>query len=47
MNILHYSLGFPPFRRGGMIKYCMDLIGEQIKAGYNVSLIWPGEIYNF
>ena len=47
MNILHYSLGFPPFRRGGMIKYCMDLIGEQIKSGYNVSLIWPGEIYSF
>lgn len=47
MNILHYSLGFPPYRRGGMIKYCMDLIGEQIKAGHNVSLLWPGEIYNF
>jgi len=47
MNILHYSLGFPPFRRGGMIKYCIDLIGEQRKAGYKVSLIWPGEIYSF
>ena len=47
MNILHYSLGFPPFRRGGMIKYCMDLIEEQTKAGHNVSLIWPGEIYSF
>lgn len=47
MNILHYSLGFPPLRRGGMIKYCMDLLNEQAKNGYNVSLIWPGEIYSF
>ena len=42
MNILHYSLGFPPYRRGGMTKYCMDLITEQIKTGHNVSMLWPG-----
>ena len=43
MNILHYSLGFPPYRRGGMTKYCMDLIDEQKKAGHKVSLLWPGK----
>ena len=42
MNIVHYCLGFPPYRRGGMIKYVMDLITEQIKAGHNVSMLWPG-----
>lgn len=42
MNILHYSLGFPPFRRGGMTQYCMDLMAEQIKFGHNVGLLWPG-----
>lgn len=42
MNILHYGLGFPPYRRGGMTKYCMDLMIEQSKMGHAVSLLWPG-----
>lgn len=42
MRILHYSLGFPPFRRGGMTKYCMDLMTEQTKQGHEVALLWPG-----
>ncbi len=46
MNILHYSLGFPPFRRGGMTQYCLDLIKEQAKSGYEVALLWPGRLYN-
>lgn len=44
MKILHYSLGFPPFRTGGMTKYCMDLMAEQIRQGHNVSLLWPGKL---
>ncbi len=44
MKILHYSLGFPPYRSGGMTKFCIDLIKEQIKEGHNVSLLWPGRI---
>lgn len=47
MNILHYSLGFPPFRRGGMTKYCLDLIFEQVKAGHQVALLWPGRLHDF
>ena len=47
MDILHYSLGFPPLRRGGMTKYSMDLIKEQIKYGHNVGMIWPGVIYGY
>lgn len=47
MNILHYSLGFPPFRRGGMTKYCIDLIEQQLKDGHKVSMIWPGRIKKY
>lgn len=46
MRIMHYSLGFPPYRRGGMTKYCVDLMIEQKKAGYDVGMIWPGRLKN-
>ena len=46
MDILHYSLGLPPFRRGGMTQYCLDLIAGQVKEGHNVTLLWPGRLYN-
>lgn len=42
MNILHYCLGFPPFRRGGMVKYCIDLMQSQKELGHNVGMLWPG-----
>ena len=44
MRILHYSLGFPPYRTGGLTKFCMDLSREQIRQGHKVSILWPGEI---
>lgn len=44
MNILHYSLGFPPYRSGGLTKFCLDLMVQQAKEGNNVSLLWPGEM---
>lgn len=44
MRILHYSLGFPPYRTGGLTKYCIDLMLEQKDQGHEVSLIWPGRI---
>lgn len=44
MKILHYSLGFPPYRSGGLTKFCMDLMGQQIKDGHEVALMWPGAI---
>ncbi|CEQ31479.1 glycosyltransferase [[Clostridium] sordellii] len=47
MNILHYSLGFPPYRTGGMTKYCIDLMSEQLRVGHQVSMIWPGRIYKY
>lgn len=47
MMILHYSLGFPPYRTGGLTKFCMDLMRQQVKEGYEVSLLWPGRIKLF
>lgn len=44
MNILHYSLGFPPYRTGGLTKYCTDLALDQAQNGHTVGLLWPGEI---
>ncbi len=44
MRVLHYSLGFPPYRSGGLIKFCMDLMACQAERGYDVALMWPGRI---
>lgn len=42
MNILHFNLGVPPFRSGGLTKYSIDLIKEQSKK-HNVILLFPGK----
>lgn len=47
MKILHYSLGFPPYRTGGLTKFCMDLMNEQERCGNEVSLLWPGQMRIF
>ena len=47
MKILHYSLGFPPYRTGGMTKYCMDLMLLQKRNKHEVALLWPGTILPF
>lgn len=44
MKILHYSLGFPPYRTGGMTKFCVDLMRQQNRNGHQVALLWPGQI---
>lgn len=44
MRILHYALGFPPYRSGGLTKYCIDLMLAQKKAGHEVAMMWPGTI---
>lgn len=42
MVIFHYSLGFPPYRTGGLTKYCIDLMHEQSSNGHSTFLLWPG-----
>lgn len=47
MRILHYALGFPPYRTGGLTKFCMDMMQQQKKLGHEVALIWPGQMNIF
>lgn len=44
MRILHYSLGLPPYRSGGLTKYCTDLMVEQAKSDNEVLLMFPGRM---
>lgn len=42
MKILHYFLGFPPMRTGGLVKYVIDLGNQQEKKGDKVCYLFPG-----
>ena len=44
MKILHYALGFPPYRTGGLTKFCMDIMQQQKQLGHDIALMWPGQI---
>ncbi|MDG2945452.1 glycosyltransferase [Bisgaard Taxon 10/6] len=41
MRILHYTLGFQPYRTGGLVKYSTDLMNEQVKQGHRVFALSP------
>ena len=47
MKILHYSLGLPPYRSGGLTKYMLDLMEEQVSQNEEVFLLYPGKIKIF
>ncbi|MGN1033020.1 MAG: glycosyltransferase [Intestinibacter sp.] len=47
LKILHYSLGFPPYRTGGLTKYSIDLMEEEFNQGHQVLLLWPGQIKSY
>ena len=44
MKIVHYLMGIPPVRGGGMIKYATDLMIEQLRSGNDVILLIPGRV---
>lgn len=44
MRILHYFLGFPPYRTGGLTKYAYDLMREQVDDKNDVIALWPGRM---
>lgn len=44
MKILHYFLGFPPFRSGGLTKFACDLMSAQAERGNSVIALWPGKM---
>ena len=47
MKIFHYSLGFPPYRTGGLTKFCIDLIKTQAEMGHEAALLWSGRMKVF
>ncbi|ORI96512.1 hypothetical protein BMT00_01350 [Leuconostoc mesenteroides subsp. mesenteroides] len=47
MKIIHYSLGFPPERTGGLVQYALDLAREQLRLGHDVTIMYPGRISLF
>lgn len=44
MRILHYAMGFPPYRSGGLTKLCVDLMAQQVRQGHTVAMLWPGQM---
>ncbi len=44
MRILHYFLGFPPYRSGGLTRYAYSLMTSQSKRGDVVFGLWPGRM---
>lgn len=47
MKILHYGLGFPPNRTGGLVSYTLDLMESQTKSGDKVIYLYPGGVNFF
>ena len=43
MVILHYFLGFPPYRSGGLTRFALDLMNSQ-STDNEVIALWPGKI---
>lgn len=44
MKILHYMFGIPPVRGGGLVRYAMDLMSQEMQMGEEVLLMIPGTI---
>ena len=44
MKILIYSLGLPPFRRGGLVNYSVDLAEQLAKGNNKVTFLYPGKM---
>jgi len=44
MRILHYALGFAPYRSGGLTRYVQDLMEVQSKV-HEVGMLWPGQMH--
>ncbi|WP_243990132.1 glycosyltransferase [Lactococcus carnosus] len=47
MRILHYGLGYPPERTGGLVQYVTDLMVEQVKQNLDVAYLFPGRVNIF
>ena len=47
MRLLHVGSGFRPWRRGGLVAYIEDLMGEQVRRGHEVAYFFSGRQYPF
>src|SRR3954454_3273501 len=47
MRLLHIGAGFRPWRRGGLVAYTEDLMGEQVRRGDEVTYFFSGRQYPF
>ena len=47
MKVLHYILGFPPMRSGGLTKYAIDLMLAEKELGHDVYAVYPGNFSFF
>ena len=47
MKILHVGSGFRPYRRGGLVAYVEDLMGEQVRGGHELTYLFSGRHYPF
>ena len=47
MKILHYILGFPPMRSGGLTRYAVDLMLAEKDLGHAVQALYPGNRFPF
>jgi len=45
LRILHVGSGFRPLRRGGLVAYVEDLMGEQANRGHQVSYFFSGRYF--
>ena len=47
MNVIHYMIGFPPYRHGGASRYAIDLLKAQKDMDdMNVSILIPGDTFS-
>lgn len=44
IKILHYTLGFAPYRTGGLVGYVTSLMEQQAEIGHAVYALYPGNI---
>ena len=47
MRILHYILGFPPMRSGGLTWYAVVLMHAEKELGHDVCAVYPGNFSFF
>ena len=44
MKILHYMPGLPPVRDGGLVRYAIDLMKQEMLMGEKIMLLIPGAL---